>query len=183
MSHRSLRRHLRIRAVGTPLSFRASVRPRDCQGCATVRTRSHAEHHLAVPFDSLSDAELIVRIGERDRDAFDVLYGRFARSVLGLARAGSTIGSAPRKRRRRTPSPRSGAARGPTVPSVGPARPGSMPLPATRSQTAHARVSTQSPMSPTHRRTRRAPRNTPSTSECVRACTPRSRRSHRSSGR
>ena len=40
-----------------------------------------------MPFDSPSDAELIVRIGERDRDAFDVLHGRFARSVLGLARS------------------------------------------------------------------------------------------------
>jgi RNA polymerase sigma-70 factor (ECF subfamily) len=37
-------------------------------------------------FDSITDAELIVRVGERDRRAFDALYRRFARPVLGLAR-------------------------------------------------------------------------------------------------
>ena len=36
--------------------------------------------------DSLTDAELIVRVSARDRQAFEVLYGRFARPVLGLAR-------------------------------------------------------------------------------------------------
>ena len=35
--------------------------------------------------DSLSDSELIVRIAERDRQAFDALYRRFSRRVLGLA--------------------------------------------------------------------------------------------------
>jgi hypothetical protein len=32
-----------------------------------------------------ADGELIVRIGKGDREAFDVLYRRFARAVLGLA--------------------------------------------------------------------------------------------------
>ena len=35
--------------------------------------------------ESADDGELIRRIGERDRDAFEVLYRRFARPVLGLA--------------------------------------------------------------------------------------------------
>ena len=51
-----------------------------------MRTSARAKHHCVVSLDSLTDAALIERIGERDRDAFDVLYGRFARSVLGLAR-------------------------------------------------------------------------------------------------
>jgi RNA polymerase sigma-70 factor (ECF subfamily) len=32
-----------------------------------------------------SDAELIRRVGDGDRDAFDALYGRYARPVYGLA--------------------------------------------------------------------------------------------------
>ena len=35
--------------------------------------------------DSPSDAELLARIGERDREAFEVLYGRYVRPVFGLA--------------------------------------------------------------------------------------------------
>ncbi len=35
--------------------------------------------------DSPSDAELLARVGERDREAFEVLYGRYVRSVFGLA--------------------------------------------------------------------------------------------------
>jgi RNA polymerase sigma-70 factor (ECF subfamily) len=35
--------------------------------------------------ESLSDSELIKRTGEGDHDAFDALYRRFARPVLGLA--------------------------------------------------------------------------------------------------
>ena len=42
-------------------------------------------HHRAVALDSLTDSELIVRIAERDRQAFDALYHRFSRRVLGLA--------------------------------------------------------------------------------------------------
>src|SRR3954451_1569309 len=32
-----------------------------------------------------SDADLIVRVAERDRDAFELLYRRYVRSVFGLA--------------------------------------------------------------------------------------------------
>jgi len=35
--------------------------------------------------DSLSDAELLARVGDRDRAAFEVLYGRYVRSIFGLA--------------------------------------------------------------------------------------------------
>jgi RNA polymerase sigma-70 factor, ECF subfamily len=37
------------------------------------------------PDDSPSDAELLARVGERDREAFEILYGRYVRSVFGLA--------------------------------------------------------------------------------------------------
>lgn len=50
-----------------------------------MRTPPHAEHHRGVSFDSLSDAELIARIGQRDHEAFDALYRRFARRILALA--------------------------------------------------------------------------------------------------
>ena len=32
-----------------------------------------------------SDAELLARVGERDREAFEILYGRYVRPVFGLA--------------------------------------------------------------------------------------------------
>ena len=32
-----------------------------------------------------SDIELLARVGERDREAFEILYGRYVRSVFGLA--------------------------------------------------------------------------------------------------
>ncbi|HEU5242906.1 MAG TPA: sigma-70 family RNA polymerase sigma factor [Gaiellaceae bacterium] len=35
--------------------------------------------------DSPSDAELLARVGERDREAFELLYGRYVRPVFGLA--------------------------------------------------------------------------------------------------
>ena len=35
--------------------------------------------------DELSDTELLVRVAARDRDAFEVLYRRYIRSVFGLA--------------------------------------------------------------------------------------------------
>jgi RNA polymerase sigma-70 factor (ECF subfamily) len=35
--------------------------------------------------DSPSDAELLARVGERDREAFEILYGRYVRPVFGLA--------------------------------------------------------------------------------------------------
>jgi RNA polymerase sigma-70 factor (ECF subfamily) len=39
----------------------------------------------APPDDSVTDAELLARVGERDRDAFEMLYGRYVRPVFGLA--------------------------------------------------------------------------------------------------
>ena len=39
----------------------------------------------APPGDSTSDAELLARVGERDREAFEMLYGRYVRPVFGLA--------------------------------------------------------------------------------------------------
>jgi RNA polymerase sigma-70 factor (ECF subfamily) len=39
----------------------------------------------APPDDSPSDAELLARVGDRDREAFELLYGRYIRSVFGLA--------------------------------------------------------------------------------------------------
>jgi len=38
----------------------------------------------AAPVDP-SDAELLARVGERDREAFEIIYGRYVRSVFGLA--------------------------------------------------------------------------------------------------
>jgi RNA polymerase sigma-70 factor, ECF subfamily len=39
----------------------------------------------AVDDPSISDGDLIHRVAQRDADAFELLYGRFARSVFGLA--------------------------------------------------------------------------------------------------
>jgi RNA polymerase sigma-70 factor, ECF subfamily len=39
----------------------------------------------AAPSPDPSDAELLARVGERDREAFEILYGRYVRSVFGLA--------------------------------------------------------------------------------------------------
>jgi RNA polymerase sigma-70 factor (ECF subfamily) len=39
----------------------------------------------APPDDSASDAELLRRVAARDREAFEMLYGRYVRSVFGLA--------------------------------------------------------------------------------------------------
>jgi len=35
--------------------------------------------------DSPSDAQLLARVGERDREAFEILYGRYVRPVFSLA--------------------------------------------------------------------------------------------------
>jgi RNA polymerase sigma-70 factor (ECF subfamily) len=35
--------------------------------------------------EQLSDSDLLVRVAQRDREAFEVLYGRYVRSVFGLA--------------------------------------------------------------------------------------------------
>ena len=43
-----------------------------------------AEPAPAAP-DDVSDAELLARVGEHDRDAFEILYGRYVRPVFSLA--------------------------------------------------------------------------------------------------
>lgn len=39
----------------------------------------------SLPSPDASDAELLARVGERDRDAFELLYGRYVRPVFSLA--------------------------------------------------------------------------------------------------
>jgi RNA polymerase sigma-70 factor (ECF subfamily) len=39
----------------------------------------------APPDESATDAELLARVGARDREAFEILYGRYVRPVFGLA--------------------------------------------------------------------------------------------------
>lgn len=56
--------------------------------CSVYRTHLPSASNVAsikVVALELSDAELISRIAARDRGAFEELYGRYARSVLGLA--------------------------------------------------------------------------------------------------
>ena len=57
------------------LSFTGRALPRP-RGPASIRTVHEGE---------LKDGELIERVGEGDRDAFDELYRRYTRPVLGLA--------------------------------------------------------------------------------------------------
>lgn len=40
---------------------------------------------IEVVYDALTDGELLEQIGDGDRDAFDEIYRRYARAVLGLA--------------------------------------------------------------------------------------------------
>jgi RNA polymerase sigma-70 factor (ECF subfamily) len=47
-----------------------------------LRAVPHAD---APPADTSSDAELLVRVADRDREAFELLYRRYVRSVFGLA--------------------------------------------------------------------------------------------------
>jgi RNA polymerase sigma-70 factor, ECF subfamily len=44
-----------------------------------------SRHDIAPPPDEVSDSELLVRVAGRDREAFEILYGRYVRSVFGLA--------------------------------------------------------------------------------------------------
>jgi len=44
-----------------------------------------AREHTAPRPDEASDSELLVRVAGRDREAFEILYGRYVRSVFGLA--------------------------------------------------------------------------------------------------
>src|SRR5437867_11969586 len=56
------------------LTFRATLPP-EPRGTAT----------LALVPESLTDGELIDRVGQGDHGAFELLYRRYARSVFGLA--------------------------------------------------------------------------------------------------
>jgi RNA polymerase sigma-70 factor (ECF subfamily) len=49
---------------------------------APLRAVPRAEPDTA---NDASDADLLVRVAERDRDAFELLYRRYVRSVFGLA--------------------------------------------------------------------------------------------------
>jgi RNA polymerase sigma-70 factor (ECF subfamily) len=57
-------------ALDTPAHLRA------------VPSRPSAE---PVPAEQATDSELLVRVADRDREAFDVLYHRYIRSVFGIA--------------------------------------------------------------------------------------------------
>jgi RNA polymerase sigma-70 factor (ECF subfamily) len=50
-----------------------------------VPSDSSAEPDPAPPSLDPSDAELLARVGERDREAFEILYGRYVRPIFGLA--------------------------------------------------------------------------------------------------
>ena len=51
----------------------------------TLRRRAPSRKHPDVHEGELTDGELIERVGNGDRDAFDELYRRYTRPVLGLA--------------------------------------------------------------------------------------------------
>jgi len=61
--------------MGTVLAIAAPALPR-VPGIASIRRVPHAE---------LTDGDLIERVGDGDRDAFEELYRRYTRPVLGLA--------------------------------------------------------------------------------------------------
>src|SRR3954447_26357720 len=50
----------------------------------TPRLRAVPSQPVPLPPET-SDAELLTRVAERDREAFELLYGRYVRSVFGLA--------------------------------------------------------------------------------------------------
>ncbi|HEU5476611.1 MAG TPA: sigma-70 family RNA polymerase sigma factor [Gaiellaceae bacterium] len=49
------------------------------------RLRAVPAESAPAPPDDVSDAELLARVGEHDRDAFEILYGRYVRPVFSLA--------------------------------------------------------------------------------------------------
>jgi RNA polymerase sigma-70 factor, ECF subfamily len=51
----------------------------------TPRLRAVPAEPAPAPPVETTDADLLVRIADRDRDAFDVLYHRYVRSMFGLA--------------------------------------------------------------------------------------------------
>jgi len=50
-----------------------------------ARLRAVPARDAAPQPDEVSDSELLVRVADRDREAFEILYGRYVRSVFGLA--------------------------------------------------------------------------------------------------
>jgi len=52
---------------------------------ARLRAVPAAAEAQPVPAEQASDTELLVRVAARDREAFEVLYRRYMRSVFGLA--------------------------------------------------------------------------------------------------
>jgi RNA polymerase sigma-70 factor, ECF subfamily len=50
-----------------------------------ARLRAVPQPRAATPDDAATDADLLVRVAERDRAAFELLYHRYVRSVFGLA--------------------------------------------------------------------------------------------------
>ena len=52
---------------------------------ARLRAVPAAAEAQPVPAEQASDTELLVRVAKRDREAFEVLYGRYVRPVFGLA--------------------------------------------------------------------------------------------------
>jgi RNA polymerase sigma-70 factor, ECF subfamily len=60
------------------LESRARLRPVP----ATPATRQHDEERLS---GGATDTELLVRVADRDREAFELLYDRYVRPVFGLA--------------------------------------------------------------------------------------------------
>jgi RNA polymerase sigma-70 factor (ECF subfamily) len=49
------------------------------------RLRAVPSEPEPAPAPDPSDAELLARVGDRDREAFEILYGRYVRPVFGLA--------------------------------------------------------------------------------------------------
>jgi len=63
----------------------ARVRKKDVElALDTPRLRAVPPAADALPADA-SDAELLIRVADRDRDAFELLYHRYVRSIFGLA--------------------------------------------------------------------------------------------------
>jgi len=50
-----------------------------------ARLRAVAEPRVAQPEEGATDADLLARVADRDRDAFELLYHRYVRSIFGLA--------------------------------------------------------------------------------------------------
>ena len=135
-----------------------------------------------VTFDSTSDGELLSRVGTGDRAAFEELYRRFARPVLGLALRRLAIVAAPRTRRRKR-SPRSGGRHEASTRRAARAHPGSTPSRATLSSTACDELRSPLPRLRTPRPTRPARPSKPRRGGSRGGCIARSRCCPTTSGR